>query len=218
MWTVLKSLLNLLPYYFCFKFCLSDHKACGILAPQSRLELTSPALEGQVLTTGLQGTSHLFILIFTVIIIVVLFWSCIHYELTKETPPALPGTLLIVAPVHVTWFRSPANILVSTQIRIEHSLPHAVALIGPIKEALGCFLFNPLKCYLFSPFQELVRSLFWTSLEAVLPPHLCCLLFSCDPGKMVSGISLSYLSSISFLQPAPLSERYPGVPKAPQGC
>ena len=45
-------------------FCLSDHKACGILAPQSRLEPTSPALEGQILTTGLPGTSHLFILFF----------------------------------------------------------------------------------------------------------------------------------------------------------
>ena len=87
-WTILKSLLNLLPYCFCFMSCLSDHKACGILAPQSRLEPTSPALEGQVLTTGLPGTSHLFILfffffhlfilIFTVIIIVVLFWSCTH--------------------------------------------------------------------------------------------------------------------------------------------
>ena len=64
MWTVFKSLLNLLPYCFCFMFCLSDHKSCGILAPQSRLELTSPALEGQVLTTGLPGTSHLFILFF----------------------------------------------------------------------------------------------------------------------------------------------------------
>jgi len=60
-WTILKSLLNLLPYCFCFMSCLSDHKACGILAPQSRLEPTSAALEGQVLTTGLPGTSHLFI-------------------------------------------------------------------------------------------------------------------------------------------------------------
>ena len=64
MWTVFKSLLNLLPYCFCFMFCLSDHKACGILAPQSRLEPTSPPLEGQVLITGLPGTSHLFILFF----------------------------------------------------------------------------------------------------------------------------------------------------------
>ena len=78
----------------------------------------------------------------------------------KKNPPALPGTLLIIAPVYVMGFRSPANILVSTQIRTQHCLPHAVALIGPIKEALGCFLFNPLKCCLFSPFQELVRSLF----------------------------------------------------------
>ena len=31
------------------------HEACGILAPQPGIELTPPALEGEVLTTGLPG-------------------------------------------------------------------------------------------------------------------------------------------------------------------
>ena len=35
----LKFLLNLLQYYFCFMFWFSDCKACGILAPQPRIEL-----------------------------------------------------------------------------------------------------------------------------------------------------------------------------------
>ena len=33
------------------------HKACGIVAPQPGIELASPALEGDVLTTGPPGKS-----------------------------------------------------------------------------------------------------------------------------------------------------------------
>ena len=51
----LKSLLNLLQYYFCFMFCLFGPKACGILAPWPGIEPTPPALEGEVLTTGPPG-------------------------------------------------------------------------------------------------------------------------------------------------------------------
>ena len=51
----LKSLLNLLEYYFCFRFF--GHKACEILAPRPGMELTSAALEREVLTIGSPGKS-----------------------------------------------------------------------------------------------------------------------------------------------------------------
>ena len=55
----LKSLLNLLPYCFCFMFRVFGPEACWILAPQPRIEPTAPALEGEVLTTGPSGRSLL---------------------------------------------------------------------------------------------------------------------------------------------------------------
>ena len=42
-------------------FWFFDHEAYGILAPQPWLKLTSPALEGDVLTTGPPGKSLLVI-------------------------------------------------------------------------------------------------------------------------------------------------------------
>ena len=53
----------MLQYYFCFMFCVSDHEACGILAPMvlnSRhgIEPVPPALEGEVLSTGPPGKSY----------------------------------------------------------------------------------------------------------------------------------------------------------------
>ena len=55
----LKSLLNLLPYCFCFMFWVFGPEACWILAPQPSIEPTTPALEGEVLTTGPSGKSLL---------------------------------------------------------------------------------------------------------------------------------------------------------------
>ena len=52
-----KSLLNLLQYCFCFMFQFFGHKACGMLAPQLRIESKPPVLESKVLTTGLPGRS-----------------------------------------------------------------------------------------------------------------------------------------------------------------
>ena len=52
----LKSLLNLLQYCFCFMFCFFWPQARGILALWPGIEPTSPALEGEILTTGLQGS------------------------------------------------------------------------------------------------------------------------------------------------------------------
>ena len=40
MWTILKSLLNLLQYCFCFLFWCFGHETCEILAPQSGIEPT----------------------------------------------------------------------------------------------------------------------------------------------------------------------------------
>ena len=55
----LKSSLNLLQYCFwCFFYVLVfGHKACWILAPWPGIELTPPAWEGKVLTTGPPGKS-----------------------------------------------------------------------------------------------------------------------------------------------------------------
>ena len=54
----LKALLKLLQYCFCYlRFCFFGPEACGILAPQPRIEPTTPALEGEVLTTGPPGKS-----------------------------------------------------------------------------------------------------------------------------------------------------------------
>ena len=58
MWTISKSLLNLLQYCFCFMFCFFGHEACGILAPWPGIERTLPALEGEVLINGLPGKSQ----------------------------------------------------------------------------------------------------------------------------------------------------------------
>ena len=48
----LKSLLNLLQYYFCFMFWFIGQEACGILVPWLGIEPAHPALEGKALTTG----------------------------------------------------------------------------------------------------------------------------------------------------------------------
>ena len=50
-WTIFK-VLNLLQYCFCSIFCFFVHKACGILAPQPGIEPATPALKGEVSTTG----------------------------------------------------------------------------------------------------------------------------------------------------------------------
>ena len=56
MWKFLKALLKLLQYCFCYLcFGFFGPEACGILAPQPRIEPAPPALEREVLTTGLPG-------------------------------------------------------------------------------------------------------------------------------------------------------------------
>ena len=48
----------MLQYCFCFLFWFFVHTACGILAPRPGMEPAPPALEDEVLTTGLPGKSH----------------------------------------------------------------------------------------------------------------------------------------------------------------
>ena len=56
----LKPLLNLLQCCFCFQLWFFGQKACGILASQPGMEPATPALKGEILTTGPQGKSHLY--------------------------------------------------------------------------------------------------------------------------------------------------------------
>ena len=66
MWTILKvfiEFVTVLLLFFFFFNCLFffvwlfGHEACGILAPQSGIEPTPPALKDEVLTTGPPGKS-----------------------------------------------------------------------------------------------------------------------------------------------------------------
>ena len=56
----LKSLLNLLQYYFCFMFFVFyfffKPQVCEILVPQ--IEPAVPSLQSEILTTGLPGKSQ----------------------------------------------------------------------------------------------------------------------------------------------------------------
>ena len=55
MWTIFKAFNFLQHYFYFFMFLFFGHKACGIIAFQSRIKPTPPALEGEVLTTELPG-------------------------------------------------------------------------------------------------------------------------------------------------------------------
>ena len=58
MWTIFKVFIALLQYCICVMFWTFGHEACGILARRPGLELTRPALEGEVPTTGPPGKSQ----------------------------------------------------------------------------------------------------------------------------------------------------------------
>ena len=49
---LLKSLLNLLQYHFCFMFWFFGHEVYGLLATQPGIKSLPPALVGELLTTG----------------------------------------------------------------------------------------------------------------------------------------------------------------------
>ena len=57
MWTIFfKVFIKSVTILFLFvMFCFSGQDACGILTPQAGIKPTPPALEDEVLTTGLPG-------------------------------------------------------------------------------------------------------------------------------------------------------------------
>ena len=59
MWTILKVFIKFVTILFLFySVFYFGYKACGILASPPRAEPAPPALEGEVLTTGLPGKSQ----------------------------------------------------------------------------------------------------------------------------------------------------------------
>ena len=77
---LLKSLLNLLQYYFCFIFWFLGCEACRILTPWPGTKAVPPALEGEVLTTGPPGKCPcLYFLIFLpcLILYFLIFLPCL---------------------------------------------------------------------------------------------------------------------------------------------
>ena len=57
MWTTFKVLLNSLQYCFCCMFWFFGRQACGILATRPGIQPATPAVEGEVLTSGPPGKS-----------------------------------------------------------------------------------------------------------------------------------------------------------------
>ena len=71
MWTIFKVFIEFVTILLlCYVFGFFWPEACGILAPRPGIEPAPPALEGEVLTTGLPGKSlsHLFYLWFCICI------------------------------------------------------------------------------------------------------------------------------------------------------
>ena len=59
MWTIFKVFIEFVTILLLFYvFWFFGREACGILAPRPGIEATPLALEGEVLTTGLPGKSH----------------------------------------------------------------------------------------------------------------------------------------------------------------
>ena len=57
-WTIFKVVIEFFTVLLLFYVLVFGHKACGILTPWPGIEPTPPALEGEVLTTGLPGKSQ----------------------------------------------------------------------------------------------------------------------------------------------------------------
>ena len=57
MWTIFKAFIEFVTILLLFYILVFGHEACGILAPRPGIEPASPALEGEVLTTGLPEKS-----------------------------------------------------------------------------------------------------------------------------------------------------------------
>ena len=60
MWTIFKVFTEFVTILLLFFMsCVFGHEACGTLVTQPGMELVLPALEGEVLTTGLPAKSSL---------------------------------------------------------------------------------------------------------------------------------------------------------------
>ena len=57
MWTIFKVFIEFVTILLLFYVLVYGPEACGILTPQPGIELSLPALEGRVLTTGPPGKS-----------------------------------------------------------------------------------------------------------------------------------------------------------------
>ena len=57
MWTIFKVFIEFVTILLLFYVLVYGPQACGILTPQPGIELSLPALEGRVLTTGPPGKS-----------------------------------------------------------------------------------------------------------------------------------------------------------------
>ena len=55
MWTIFKVLIEFVTILFLFYIWFFGHEACGLLVPWPGIKPAHPALEGEILTTGLQG-------------------------------------------------------------------------------------------------------------------------------------------------------------------
>ena len=83
----LKSFLNLYNDSLCFMFWCFGHETCGILAPRLGIKPSTPALEGEVLTTGPSGKSPLMLVI--VYILWLLLWK--HPWFLPRRKPTSPA-------------------------------------------------------------------------------------------------------------------------------
>ena len=57
MWTIFKVFIEFVTILFLFYALVFGRKVCGFLAPWPGIKPAPPALEGEVLTTGLPGKS-----------------------------------------------------------------------------------------------------------------------------------------------------------------
>ena len=59
MWTMFKVFIEFVTIFILlFRFWFLGHKTLGVLAPRPGIEPSLPALEGEILTTGLPGKSQ----------------------------------------------------------------------------------------------------------------------------------------------------------------
>ena len=99
MWTILKSLLNLLQYSFYFIFLFIGHVVCGILAPWPGMEPAPAAWKGKVLTAGLPEKSFILVVMFINSLFLFTNSSILLYGYTKFIYPLMYWWIFRLFPV-----------------------------------------------------------------------------------------------------------------------